>query len=137
MITPILRVHDIDLSLMFYLHILGFEGGGGLPGADGKAAYGEVYLGEARIMFTRRCTRAQALSGVELYLDLPAHIAIEDLYTRLKALEVYFVEDMHPEMWGDTAFTILDLDGNRLTFAQPVKHPARSETSARVFEQIA
>lgn len=137
MITPILRVHDIDLSLMFYLHILGFEGSGGLPGTDGKAAYGEVYMGDARIMFTRRCTRAQALTGVELYLDLPANIDIEGLYTRLKAQEVYFVEDMHPELWGDRAFTVLDLDGNKLTFAQAVKYPARVETSARLYEQIA
>ncbi len=29
MITPVLRVHDIDLSLTFYRQILGFSGDGG------------------------------------------------------------------------------------------------------------
>ena len=71
MITPVLRVHDIDLSLTFYRQILGFSGEGGLPGSDGKTAYAEAHLGDAHIMFSRRCDAAPLTCGVELYLTLP------------------------------------------------------------------
>ena len=135
MITPILRVHDIDLSLTFYTQVLGFSGDGGLPGSDGKIAYAEAYLGDAHIMFSRRCDRAPLTCGVELYLTLPETVEIEAFYCGLKAREVYFIADMHQELWGDRAFTIIDLDGNRLTFAQAIRYPTCIEAFA--FTQIA
>ena len=130
MITPILRVHAIDVSLLFYTNVLGFSGAGGLPGSDGKTAYAEAYLGDAQIKFSRRCDRAPLTCGVELYLTLPETIEIETFYTILKAREVYFIADMHQELWGDCAFTIIDLDGNGLTFAQAIRYPACVETFA-------
>ncbi len=126
MITPILRVPDIDLSMAFYTRVLGFRGEGGLPGLDGKTAYAEAYLGDARIMFSRACARrdgAPLTGGVELHLLLPETRALEDFYAYLIACEVCIVERLHVELWGDRAFTIIDLDGNRLTFAQPVRYP--------------
>ncbi len=133
MITPVLRVHDIDLSLRFYRQILGFSGEGGLPGSDGRTAYAEAWLGDAQIMFSRRCDRAPLTCGVELYLTLPNSLDIEAFYARLKAREVCFIAEMHRELWGDCAFTLIDLDGNRLTFAQAQRYPAHVAT----FEQIA
>ena len=135
MITPVLRVHDIDLSLMFYTRVLGFAGKGGLPGIDGKTVYAEAYLGDARIMFSRRCDRAPLTCGVELYLTLPASREIEQFYADLSTREVYVVEGIHQELWGDRAFTIIDLDGNRLTFAQAIRYPVCAGSLA--FEQIA
>jgi uncharacterized glyoxalase superfamily protein PhnB len=135
MITPVLRVHDIDLSLTFYRQILGFSGAGGLPGSDGKTAYAEAYLGDAHIMFSRRCERAPLTCGVELYLTLPDTVNIDTFYALLKAREVYFIADMHRELWGDCAFTIIDFDGNRLTFAQAQRYPVHVDTVT--FEQIA
>ncbi len=123
MITPVLRVHDIDLSMVFYTRVLGFEGEGGLPGQDGKTAYAEAYLGESRIMFSRRHDHVPLVCGVELYLTLPESRDIDRFCAHLKAREVYVVADMHRELWGDRAFTILDLDGNRLTFAQTMRYP--------------
>lgn len=122
MITPILRVHDIDLSVAFYTRVLGFEGFGGLPGADGKTAYAEVYLGDARIMLTRRCDPAPLMGGGALYIDLPETLDLERFYDHLRDREVCFVDGLHDELFGDRAFTIIDLDGNRLTFAQPVRY---------------
>ncbi len=122
MITPVLRVHDIDLSVAFYTRVLGFAGFGGLPGADGRTAYAEVYLGDARIMFSRRCASAPHASGVELYVELPESRDIERFYALLQARELYFLDGLHDELWGDRAFTIVDLDGNRLTFAQPIRY---------------
>ena len=135
MITPVLRVHDIDLSLTFYRQILGFSAEGGFPGIDGKTVYAEAYLGDAHIMFSRRCERAPLSCGVELYLTLPDTVEIDEFYATLKAREVYFIADMHRELWGDCAFTIIDLDGNRLTFAQAQRYPTHIE--AVTFEQIA
>ena len=135
MITPVLRVHDIDVSLLFYTQILGFTGEGGLPGSDGKTAYAEAYLGDAQIKFSRRCERAALACGVELYLTLPETVEIDTFYAALKAREVYFIADMHQELWGDCAFTIIDLDGNRLTFAQARRYPTHVEAFA--FTQIA
>ena len=121
MITPVLRVHDIDLSLSFYTRVLGFEGEGGLPGLDGRTVCAEAYLGEARVLFSRR---ERYPSGAELYITLPERIELDRFYASLKARAVCIIDDMHHELWGDRAFTILDLDGNRLTFAQAVRYPA-------------
>ena len=135
MITPVLRVRDIDLSMAFYTRVLGFEAEGGLPGLDGRTVYAEAYLGDSRIMFSRRCGGAPLINGVELYVTLPTHLDIEQFYSHLKNREVAIVEDMRQELWGDCAFTIIDLDGNRLTFAQAVQYPVCIEALA--FEQIA
>ncbi|MFN8562454.1 MAG: VOC family protein [Anaerolineae bacterium] len=126
MITPILRVLDIDLSLAFYTRVLGFRGEGGLPGLDGKTAYAEAYLGDARVMFARPAPSRSGdtrVGGVELYLVLPESRDLDAFYTHLIAREVCIVEPMHAELWGDRAFTVRDLDGNRLTFAQPMRYP--------------
>ncbi len=124
MITPILRVRDVDLSLSFYTRVLGFEGEGGLPGTDGRTVFAEAYFGDARVMFSRLCDYRQPLTrGAELYLTLPDHRAIEPFYAELVAREVYRVAGLHEEIWGDRAFTVTDLDGNRLTFAQTMHYP--------------
>lgn len=130
MITPVLRVHDIDLSLAFYTQVLGFQGHGGLPGVDGKTVYAEAYLGEARIMFSRRCERAPFVTGVELYLTLPDSHDLDAFYASLRAREVYICEAMHEELWGDRAFAIIDLDGNRLIFAQAMRYTAELPEAA-------
>lgn len=140
MITPILRVHDVDLSLAFYTQVLGFEGSGGLPGLDGRTVYAEAAFGDARVMFTRRCGAAPGsasllVTGIELYLTLPDTADIGALYRFIRAREVYIAAEMHEEFCGDCAFTILDLDGNRLTFAQPIRRAV--DAPLPVFEQIA
>jgi hypothetical protein len=56
---------------------------------------------------------------------LPASRDLDQFYASLRAREVYICEPMHEELWGDRAFAIIDLDGNRLIFAQPMRYPAR------------
>ncbi len=123
MITPILRVHDVDLSLAFYTCVLGFRGEGGLPGLDGRTVYAEAYLGEAKIVFSRR---DRYPAGAELYIALPNETDIDRFYASLRSRSVCIIDDMHEELGGDRAFTILDLDGNRLTFAQALRYPVHS-----------
>lgn len=118
MITPVLRVRDVNLSLRFYTHVLGFKGEGGLPGIDGKSVFAEAYLGDARLMIARRNTNS--VCRAELYIHLTADI--DNLYNRLRAWEVPVCEDLHDELWGDRAFTMIDLDGNRITFAQTITY---------------
>lgn len=122
MITPVLRVRDVDLSLRFYTQVLGFRGEGGLPGVDGKSVYAEVYLGDARLMLARRA--GVTVCRAELYINLTA--GIEDLYQRLRAREVPLRDDLHEEIWGDLAFTVTDLEGNQLTFAQAISYAAQA-----------
>jgi uncharacterized glyoxalase superfamily protein PhnB len=119
MITPVLRVRDVDLSLRFYTQLLGFKGEGGLPGADGKTVYAEAYMGDAKLMISRRTSTAHCIG--ELYIDR----------------EVPMCEDLREEIWGDCAFTITDLDGNRLTFAQRVRRAALSAAEPLAFQHIA
>lgn len=135
MITPVLRVRDIDVSLAFYTRILGFQEQARLPGLDGSTAYAEAYLGDGRIMFSRRCDPLLFTSGVELYLVLPDERDLEQFYANLKAREVCIVDGLHAELWGDRAFSIIDLDGNRLTFAQAMHYPAT--INALAYEEIA
>jgi catechol 2,3-dioxygenase-like lactoylglutathione lyase family enzyme len=132
MITPVLRVRDVDLSLRFYTQILGFKGEGGLPGFDGRTVYAEAYLGESKIIFTR--IRSALPSHAELYIHLPEGIDIGWFYGYLRAREVPICEDMREELWGDQAFTITDFDGVRLTFAQPVRRAALPATPALLKE---
>jgi catechol 2,3-dioxygenase-like lactoylglutathione lyase family enzyme len=123
MITPVLRVRDVDVSLRFYTQVLGFRGDGGLPGVDGKSVYAEAYLGDARLMLARR--GGATVCRAELYINLQA--GIDELYHHLRAREVPLCDDLHEELWGDRAFTVTDLDGNRLTFAQAMSY-ASAET---------
>lgn len=122
MITPILRVRDVELSLRFYTQVLGFEGEGGLPGLDGRTVFAEATLDEARVMLVARSERG--IGAAELYVELPARFDLERFYNSLKARAVCVIDDLHEELWGDRAFTIIDPDANRLTFAQAVRYPA-------------
>jgi uncharacterized glyoxalase superfamily protein PhnB len=128
MFTPVLRVRDVEVSLAFYTRLLGFQGEGGLPGLDGKTVFAEAYLGDAKIMLTRRGSESSVFSasscGVELYLTLPQTFDIQQLYSSLRTREVHIVEDLHQELWGDRAFTITDPDGYRLIIAQPSQYAA-------------
>ena len=136
MITPVLRVHDVDLSLRFYTHVLGFKGEGGLPGIDGKSVYAEAYLGDARVMFARRPPVSIGnICAAELYIQL--NTGIDELYRRLRAREVPICHDLHEEIWGDQAFTIVDLDGNRISFAQRITYAAQPAALPVKLQQIA
>ncbi len=125
MITPVLHVCDVDLSLAFYTRVLCFEGQGGLPGIDGTTVYAEAYLGEARVIFVRAAHCA--VGCADLYLTLPESADIDRFYAMLQAHEVAIDDPLHEEIWGDCAFTISDLDGNRLTFAQPIRRRVRAQ----------
>ena len=122
MITPILRVQDVDRSLAFYTRALGFEGQGGLPGEDGQTVLAEATLGDARILISRRCERL--MSACELYITLPDEVDLERFYQTLKRRAVCIVDELHDELWGDRAFTVVDLDANRLIFAQVKRYAA-------------
>ena len=135
MITPVLRVREVDLSLRFYTQLLGFKGEGGLPGADGKTVYAEAYMGDAKLMISRRTSTAHCIG--ELYIDLPDAIDIRRFHAFLRAREVPMCEDMREEIWGDCAFTITDLDGNRLTFAQRVRRAVIPGAQLLALEHIA
>ena len=135
MFTPVLRVRDVELSLVFYTRVLGFEGEGGLPGIDGKPVYAEATMGDARIMLTRRNTGTGIFAanscGVDLYLTLPDVYDIEQYYAHLRTHEITIIEDMHEELWGDRAFTISDPDGYRLIIAQPMRYAAALPVAQR------
>ncbi len=125
MITPVLRVHDVDRSLAFYTRALGFEGQGGLPGEDGRTVLAEATLGDARIIISRRCDRL--VGACELYITLPDQMDLERFYHTLKQRAVCILEDLHDEVWGDRAFTVIDLDANKLIFAQMKRYSALAE----------
>ena len=121
MITPVLRVRDVERSLRFYTHLLGFTGEGGLPGTDGKVAAAEAYLGDARVLFARRASLSTlTVCRSELYITL--NDGIDELYRRLRTHDVHLCTEMHEELWGERAFTITDPDGNRVTFAQAIQY---------------
>lgn len=122
MITPILRVQDVDRSLAFYTRALGFEGQGGLPGEDGRTVMAEARLGDARILISRRCERLPR--AAELYITLPEEIDLERFYETLKSRAVCILDELHDELWGDCAFTVVDLDANKLIFAQVKRYAA-------------
>jgi catechol 2,3-dioxygenase-like lactoylglutathione lyase family enzyme len=109
-VVPVIPVTSTPEAIAFYRDKLGFE-----------LAFeaGPDYAGVARL-------------GVELHLDGVVNAAagevsvrittagVETLYAELEPQGVIHPEEpLETKPWGLRQFSIVDLDGNRLTFAQP------------------
>ncbi len=127
-LIPNIPVADVERSVEFYRHTLGFD----LIAVRGRgdATRAHLKLGEVEIIF-----RSLDVYAPLPYLDpalenqLILHIQVEDvvsLFDRIKN-EVRIVRSLEPTLFGSAEFMIRDVDGRILAFSQPAGTAARSD----------
>lgn len=118
-LIPNIPVADVERSVEFYRHVLGFD----LLAVRGRGdtTRAHLKLGDIEIIF-----RSLDVYAPLPYLD-PAlenqmilHIQVDDvteLFTRIKD-QVNLVRSLEPTLFGSAEFMIRDLDGRILAFSQ-------------------
>lgn len=129
MLSPILAVHDIEASILFYREVLGFEHGWSMPpGADGKTDFACVRFAGAEVLlgtmdFVAAGDEAQRGTGIQLYLEVPAEMNIDSLYERAKNGGANITRAIEDRDWGERAFNVKDPDGYHYMLAQRIAKP--------------
>ena len=125
MLSPILACQDVDKAIEYYTQKLGFELAWAMPPNDqGKVEFASVKLGEAEILLgvTEGFVTAEDIgkrgTGVQLYINLPPTIQVDDLYQRAVEHEANITKPIETREWGERAFNVKDLDSYDLMFAQ-------------------
>ena len=126
-VAPILSVQDIEASLIFYVDKLGFAPGFVMTDEEGNPNFAGVQLGGVNIMMgpTTGYVAAADLpkrgTGVQLHVELPTTMKIDDLYAGVQAAGVDITQTLVDREWGERIFTINDPDGYNLMFAQALQ----------------
>ena len=124
---------DVDAAIKFYTDALGFELSHKMP-EDGNTIWCEMKLNESCIMFAavtgesddpdmKRLTeivagRLDSPSALTMYYkvdDVDAH------YENATKHDVDVVVPLKDQWWGFREYTMLDMDGNLLTFCKQVE----------------
>lgn len=127
-LIPNIPVADVERSVEFYRHVLGFD----LLAVRGRgdATRAHLKLGSVEIIF-RSLDAYAPLPYFDPALEnqLILHIQVEDvaeLFQRVKD-HVTIVRSLEPTLFGSAEFMIRDIDGRILAFSQPVSATARVE----------
>ncbi len=128
MLSPILACADVSASIRYYTQKLGFELAWEMPANErGEIEFACVRLGTAEILLgvTAGYVAPEDLDkrgiGIQLYINLPDTLRIDDLYTAAKANGAVITREIETRGWGERAFNASDLDGYKLMIAQRVK----------------
>ncbi|KAB8261315.1 pyridoxal phosphate-dependent transferase [Aspergillus pseudonomiae] len=117
-VIPIFQSTSISRTVQFYTEILGFELGGVKP-EDGTSelTFCSIFMGtkaEANFYFSKASVEEFKVSEAMIALGTQE---LDEYYRYLKDREeVIIVEDIEDTPWGYRQFTMMDHDGNRLTF---------------------
>ncbi len=125
MLSPILAVADIDASIEFYVQKLGFSKNWSIPNANGKTDFASVKFADAEILlgvlegFVEPDDVQKRGIGVQLYIEVPQDI--DSIYNQAKAGGANITRDIADRDWGERTFSVKDIDGYHLLFAQRMK----------------
>ena len=124
-IPPLLYSEDVQASIEFYKHNLGWEERLTMPGPDGQKVIhamlgrGEnnLLLGEQEaIKYTSSPQSEDSVS--EIYFHITR---IDDYYREVCAKEdTLIIRELADQDWGDRTFTVRDNNGYIITFAEHV-----------------
>lgn len=120
-VIPSIRVHDLAAALDCYELALGFT----VLRGDATTGNCALQRGDARVMIEgpgefyspayneaiRR--RLRSRSSMALYIEAAD---LEALYEHVQAVGLAVVDPLAARPWGQTEFTVEDLDGHWLTF---------------------
>lgn len=127
-VIPSIRVRNMAEALDFYQAKLGFKLTRGGPEAD----HCSLDRGDAHIMLEAPAAfyspayneairqRMGKPSAVAMYIEAQD---LDDLYSRAGADGVKIVDPIAERPWGQSEFTVEDLEGNWLTFWRATSHP--------------
>jgi len=120
-VIPSIRVRDLSVALSFYREKLGFV----LERPDTGSGNCSLSRGDARVMlevpggfYSPRYNeairqRAGTASAMALYIEATD---LADLCARVQAAGLPVVDPLADRPWGQSEFTVADLQGNWLTF---------------------
>lgn len=127
MLSPILAVTDIDASIDFYVQKLGFSKNWALPNASGKTDFANVKFADMEILlgvlegFVAPEDVDKRGIGVQIYIEVPPEIGINNIYNLAKTGSANITREIEDRDWGERAFSVKDIDGYHLLFAQRIK----------------
>ena len=137
-VTVEFAVDDIIASMDFYENVLGFDKGEAQRFEDGRVFHGQVWLEDVHVSFSPssggggpgndEITRtiksgSKKGTGVLLYIDLGQR-DVDDYYERVTGRGARVIVTLGDRPWGHRNFTMRDLDGYVLTFAQTLENYA-------------
>lgn len=134
-IMPLLYTDDIQASIDYYKHNLGWEERMSMPGPDGKTIIHTMLgRGQHNIMYGLQDEMSQPQwtegyknnhhgTGTELYVPVTK---VDEYYNEIreKAQIVHAIED---KFWGDRVFTVKDNNGFYITFAENIREVTPEE----------
>lgn len=142
-IDTILTVPSIEETVAWYKRVLGWDGGYDVADNQGRWLFGGVTFGDAEQVVRGEApfqgfNLARVPEGDDSYQNTPTHftalIFVDDaeaVYGRV--IEQGITPDTPPQdqFWGARTFSMLDLNGFRLTFAQETEIVSQEEMQQR------
>ena len=124
-LSPNMIVDDVNLTIDYYINNFGFIAVATVPDS-GKFNWGMVQAGNVTLMFQTLKSLQEDMP--ELKIQAKGSIGtffikvkgIESLYAKVKS-KVEIAHDMRTTFYGMKEFTIKDVNGYFLTFAEEVK----------------
>lgn len=128
MLSPILACSSVPEAIAYYTQKLGFELAWSMPPNDkGDTDFAGVQLADCEIMlgvvegFVKPEDMDKRGTGIQIYINLPDSVSIDDLYAHAQQHDAFITRELETREWGERAFTVNDLDGYDLMFAQRPK----------------
>ena len=125
MLSSILACEDVAKSIRYYTEKLGFELAWEMPPNDeGTVEFACVKLAKAEILlgiiegFVQKADIDKRGIGIQIYINLPESISIDALYEQATKSGADIIHPLETRDWGETVFTVNDIDGYNLMFAQ-------------------
>jgi uncharacterized glyoxalase superfamily protein PhnB len=125
MLSPILACVSVPKAIEYYTQKLGFTLAWSMPPNDkGETEFAGIKLADAEILLgvTEGFVKAEDMTkrgiGIQIYVTLPDSVSIDDLYTTAQKQGAVITRELQTREWGEKAFTVNDLDGYNLMFAQ-------------------
>lgn len=121
-LSPNLMVTDVNLTLDFYVNVLGFAKIATVPDS-GKLDWAMVQNGALTFMFQEKknikteysqLEKFEQGGGLTFYINVTN---VQELYESIKG-KVKIAKEMHKTFYGATDFAIEDNNGYILTFSQ-------------------
>jgi len=124
-ILPLLVVDDLQATIDYYIHKLGF-GIQQVSPAEGPPNFAIIKRKDARVMLEAQASYARHNAadpitgprGIGVELHMVASDGVDALHAELSMLGVDIIKPIHTNQYGVRHFSIRDLNGYILTFKQ-------------------
>ncbi len=110
--APLLPVHDMNMTIDFYQQKLGFPK---VWKWDDPTTVASVSRDDLTLLFTWDPSKTFQSTGMEIMIFLSG---VSELYEEYKSNDVSFADPLEQKPWGLWEFSILDINGYYLRFAE-------------------